>query len=119
MPPGPAPATPTCRSPAPNIIDGRGVSVRQRARDSTKTLSMKVKRRGRRPFHRASRGPPPPLSWGRKELRPPHQLLRLGEVAVALHRRAHQEAVAFLDDALGVAGLDVRMADHHVVLLAG
>src|SRR5947207_16011589 len=46
-------------------------------------------------------------------------LLRGGEVPIALHRRAHQETVAFLDDALAVAGLDVRMADHDIVFLAG
>src|SRR5207237_8029496 len=48
-----------------------------------------------------------------------NDLLRSGQVPVALHRRAHQETVAFLDDALAVAGLDMRMADHDVVLLAG
>src|SRR5712692_2975787 len=46
-------------------------------------------------------------------------LLRGGEVPVTLHRRAHQETVAFLDDALAVAGLDVRVSDHDIVLLAG
>ena len=40
-------------------------------------------------------------------------------VAVALHRRAHQEAIAFLDDALDIVLLDMRMADDDIVLLAG
>src|SRR5580704_18244074 len=39
-------------------------------------------------------------------------------MAVALHRRAHQEAIAFLDDTLDIALLDMRMADHDIVLLA-
>ena len=34
--------------------------------------------------------------------RPSRMLLGRFEVAVALHRRAHQEAVAFLDDAFGI-----------------
>ena len=38
-------------------------------------------------------------------------------MAEILHRRAHQEAVAFLDDALDIALLDVRMADHDVCFL--
>jgi hypothetical protein len=38
---------------------------------------------------------------------------------VAWHRRHHQEAIAFLDDALDIAALDMRVADHDVVLLAG
>src|SRR3984885_13761055 len=41
------------------------------------------------------------------------------EVTVALHRRTHQETVTLLDDAFGVALLDMRMADHDIVLLAG
>src|ERR1700749_2051040 len=49
----------------------------------------------------------------------PRGLLCRSEVPVALGRRHHQEAVALLDDALDVAGLHVRMADDHVVLLAG
>jgi hypothetical protein len=32
-------------------------------------------------------------------------------VPITAHRGAHQEAVAFLDDALGVAGFDMGMAD--------
>src|SRR6185312_17309220 len=43
---------------------------------------------------------------------------RLVEMAVAAHRRAHQEAVAFLDDALAVARLDMRMTDDDVRGLA-
>src|ERR1700733_13449619 len=38
---------------------------------------------------------------------------------VALYRRAHQEAIAFLDDTLDVALLDMRMPDDDIVLLAG
>src|SRR6185437_3985938 len=37
------------------------------ARASSKILSTTTKRRVRRPLHRASRGPPPPLSRGRKD----------------------------------------------------
>src|SRR5256885_11598476 len=44
---------------------------------------------------------------------------RLLEMAVGARRRAHQEAIAVLQDALAVAGLDVRMAAYDVVLLAG
>src|ERR1700745_572995 len=44
---------------------------------------------------------------------------RLVEMAVGARRRAHQEAIAFLDDALAIAGLDMRMAAHDVVLIAG
>src|SRR4051794_2063401 len=40
-------------------------------------------------------------------------------MAIAARRRAHQEAVAFGEDALAVAGLDMRMADDNVMLLAG
>src|SRR6202040_100405 len=32
---------------------------------------------------------------------------------------AHQEAIAFLDDALGVALFDMRVADHNVMFFAG
>src|SRR5208282_532840 len=49
----------------------------------------------------------------------PGMLPRRFEVAETLHRRAHQQAVAFLDDALGVALLDMRVTDHDVVFLAG
>src|SRR6202167_3171223 len=38
---------------------------------------------------------------------------------VALHRRAHQEAIAFLDDTLDVALLDMRVTNNDSVLLAG
>jgi len=41
------------------------------------------------------------------------------QVAEALHRRAHQKAIAFTDDALDIVLLDVGVADDHVVLLAG
>src|SRR5687767_1578521 len=44
---------------------------------------------------------------------------RLVEMAEAAYRGAHQEAIAFLDDALAIAGLDMRMADDDVMLLAG
>src|SRR6185503_520595 len=44
---------------------------------------------------------------------------RLVEMAVAARRRAHQEAIALLQDALAVAGLDMRMADDDIVFLAG
>src|SRR4051794_34961197 len=40
------------------------------------------------------------------------------EAAVAACRRRHQEAVALLDEAADVAGVDVRMAADDVVLLA-
>src|ERR1044072_760304 len=40
-------------------------------------------------------------------------------MAVAAGRRAHQEAVAFAQDALAVAGFNMRMPDDDVVLLAG
>src|SRR5579862_3320718 len=53
------------------------------------------------------------------DLRPSRGLLRRGQVAKTLHRRAHQEAIAFLDDALDIALLDVGMTDHDIVLLAG
>src|SRR5579863_9573752 len=54
-----------------------------------------------------------------KNLSPSRLLLRRREVPVALHGRAHQEAVAFLDDALDIALFDVGMADHDIVPLAG
>ena len=38
-------------------------------------------------------------------------------MVVRTHRCAHQEAVTLLDDALAVAGLDVRMADKDVCAL--
>jgi hypothetical protein len=41
------------------------------------------------------------------------------KVAVALHRRAHQEAIPFADHALDIALLNMRMADHDIALLAG
>src|SRR5262249_15730115 len=44
---------------------------------------------------------------------------RLVEVIVAAYRRAHQEAIAFLDDAFAIAGFDVRVADNDVVFFAG
>src|SRR5262245_22920518 len=47
------------------------------------------------------------------------QLQAFVEGGVAAHRRGHQEAVALAEDALHVVGVDVRMADHYVVLLAG
>src|SRR3984885_7644153 len=52
-------------------------------------------------------------------LSPPRMLPGRLKVPVALHRRAHQEAIAFADHALGIALLDMRMADHDIVLLAG
>src|SRR5262249_32878134 len=47
------------------------------------------------------------------------ELAALVEPAEALHRGAHQEAVAFLQKAFSVVGIDVRMPDRHLVLLAG
>src|SRR5436190_20746443 len=41
------------------------------------------------------------------------------QVIIALHRRHHQEAVALRHDALAIAGLDMRVANDDVVLLAG
>src|SRR5580704_10929847 len=67
-------------------------------------------------------GPLPtlPRKRGREtRLPPPRRLLRRGQMAKTLHRRAHQEAVAFLDDALDIALLDVRVADDDIMLLAG
>src|SRR5262249_40879736 len=52
-------------------------------------------------------------------LRPSGQLQTLLERRVAAHRRRHQETITFSENALDVVGVDVRMADRHVVLLAG
>src|SRR5579859_6242800 len=59
-----------------------------------------------------------PVNGGGKSLTPSCVLPCRFQVAVALHRRAHQEAIAFADDALDVALLDMRVADHDIVLLA-
>src|SRR5580698_808835 len=61
---------------------------------------------------------PPPGDRG-EALASSGLLLRGGEVAEALGRRHHQEAIAFADDTLDVAALHMRMADHDIVLLAG
>ena len=60
-----------------------------------------------------------PRKRGRKSLTSARMLPCRFQVAVTLHRCAHQEAIAFADDTLGIALLDVRMADHDIVLLAG
>src|SRR5215471_21313559 len=51
-------------------------------------------------------------------LPPSGQLARFVEAAVTAHRRAHQEAVAFLDDPLDIIRLHVRVADDDIGLLA-
>src|SRR6266540_3529950 len=62
-------------------------------------------------------------SWRRvsptARLRPPGELQSLVEGGVAAHRRRHQEAVAFAENALDIVCVDVRMPDRHVVRLAG
>src|SRR5262249_6651220 len=60
-----------------------------------------------------------PARGGENKLPAPGMLPRRFEMAVTLHRRAHQEAIAFADDALDIALLDMRMADDHIMLLAG
>src|ERR1700751_2711823 len=52
-------------------------------------------------------------------LRPSGQLARLVQIAVTARRRAHQEAIALLDDALDIVRLHMRMADDDIGLLAG
>src|ERR1700757_1802470 len=62
------------------------------------------------------------VKLGHDELRAlsaPRMLPCCFEMAVALYRRAHQEAIAFADDALDIALLDMRMADDDIMLLAG
>src|SRR5581483_479273 len=72
-----------------------------------------------KPGNDAECGATPRQSSNAANSRAPNSFLSRGEMAVTLRRRHHQEAVALLDDALDVAGLDVRVADHDVVLLAG
>src|SRR5262245_66148221 len=52
-------------------------------------------------------------------LRPSGELEPLVQGGVAAYRRGHQKAIALAPDALDVVGIDVGMADDHVVLLAG
>ena len=40
------------------------------------------------------------------------------EGGVTANRRGHQEAVAFAEDALDIVGIDVRVSDDDIVLLA-
>src|SRR5215510_14966673 len=47
------------------------------------------------------------------------QLQALVEGGIAAHGGGHQEAIAFAEDALHVVGVDMGMADDHIVLLAG
>src|SRR5262245_6261538 len=54
-----------------------------------------------------------------ESLPPPGQLARLIEMSVAAHRCAHQEAIAFLDDALDIVRFHMRVADDDVGLLTG
>src|SRR5436309_3515600 len=58
-------------------------------------------------------------SSGTAKLRASGELEAFVERRIAAHRRSHQETVAFAEHALHVAGVDVRMADHDIVLLAG
>src|SRR6476469_10343285 len=58
-------------------------------------------------------------SRGSFSLRPSRCRPGLLQMIVALHWRHHQEAVAFRDDALAIAGFHVRVADDDIVLLAG
>src|SRR5271169_5264911 len=60
-----------------------------------------------------------PRFTGEERSGPSGMFPRRFQVAETLHRRAHEEAVAFLDDALGIALLDVRVANDDIVLLAG
>src|SRR5262245_11787722 len=52
-------------------------------------------------------------------LRASGELQSLVERRIATHRRRHQEPVALVEDALDVVAVDMRVADRHVVLLAG
>src|SRR5262245_32218130 len=49
----------------------------------------------------------------------PCELEALVERRIAAHRRRHQEPIALGKDALHVVAVDMRVADRHVVLLAG
>src|SRR5262245_66620678 len=47
------------------------------------------------------------------------ELEPLVERRIAAHRRRHQEPIALVEDAFHVVAVDMRVADRHVVLLAG
>ena len=107
---------------------GRGGAVRLSSRSSLPGIGRS--KDGSRAIARLCRGNPwgvaacmaarrQARAWRTLRLRPSRKFLRRREVPVAAHRGAHQEAVAFLDDALGVTGLDVRMADDDAGFLAG
>src|SRR5262249_1243618 len=53
------------------------------------------------------------------KLRPSGELEPLVQRRVTAHRRGHQKAIALAEDALDVVGIDVGVADDHVVPLAG
>src|SRR5262245_25863549 len=52
-------------------------------------------------------------------LRPSGELEPFVQRGVTAHRRGHQKAIALAEDALDIVGIDVGVADDHVVLLAG